>query len=92
MTTQVTPRMFSPSMETIASVRRSTICPFCSDVKTSSISLTLISGIALLLWLGYEECGVDAERAVRARRGVVWSTGKPCSLALTARSLFGMAV
>src|SRR6516225_1827095 len=50
--TQVTPRMLSPSMETIASVSRSTICPFCSDVNTSSISLTLMSGIALLLWIG----------------------------------------
>jgi hypothetical protein len=34
------------SIETIASVRRSTICPFCSDVNTPSISLTLMSGIA----------------------------------------------
>src|ERR1700710_664561 len=50
-TTQVTPRMFSPSIETIASVRRSTICFFCSDVNTSSISLTLTSGMrSSLVW------------------------------------------
>src|SRR5687768_6987874 len=44
-TTQVTGRMFSPSMETIASVRRSMISRFWSGVKTSSTSLTLMIGI-----------------------------------------------
>ena len=48
-TTQVTPRLFSPSIESMASVRRSTICSFCSEVNTSSMSLTLMSGVALLL-------------------------------------------
>ena len=44
-TTQVTGRMFSPSMSTIASVRRSTMSRFCSAVKTFSMTLTLMSGI-----------------------------------------------
>src|SRR5579862_7708246 len=54
-TTHVTPRMFSPSIETIASVRRATICPFCSGVNTSSISLTLMSGMALLVLVVLDE-------------------------------------
>jgi len=38
--TQVTERMVSPSMETIASVSFRTISRFCASVKTPSITLT----------------------------------------------------
>jgi hypothetical protein len=48
-TTQVTWRMFSPSMETIVSVRRRIISCFWVELKTPSISLTLINGIGNLL-------------------------------------------
>jgi hypothetical protein len=44
-TTQVTGRMASPSIATIASVSSETIRRFCSGVNTSSISLTLMNGI-----------------------------------------------
>ena len=65
MTHQVTPRMFSPSTLTIASVSRSAIWVFCSGVKTPSMSLTVIRGhVPLLRCLGFE--------SVRA-----WRTGVP---------------
>jgi len=52
MTHHVTPRMFSPSTLTIASVSRSAIWRFWSGVKTSSITLTLMRGMgrSLLRW------------------------------------------
>ena len=55
--TQVTWRMLSPSMATIASVSSSTIRRFCSGVNTSSMSLTLMSGIFLLGWSYWMICG-----------------------------------
>src|SRR5215472_16247534 len=45
-THQVTPRMFSPSIDTIASVSFCTISRRCELEKTPSITLTLISGIS----------------------------------------------
>src|SRR5215469_17244677 len=45
-THQVTPRMFSPSIDTIASVSFCTISWRCELEKTPSITLTLISGIS----------------------------------------------
>lgn len=45
-TTQVTLRIASPSMDTMASVRRSTMCCFAVSSKTFSITLTLMSGMA----------------------------------------------
>ncbi len=45
MTTQVTPRMFSPSISTIVSVSFSIISCFCSSSKTPSMSLTFTIGI-----------------------------------------------
>src|SRR4051795_13354937 len=45
-TTQVTPRMFSPSISTIVSVSFSIISCFWSSRKTPSMTLTLTSGIA----------------------------------------------
>ena len=44
-THQVTPRMFSPSIDTIVSVSFCTISRRCEAEKTPSITLTLISGI-----------------------------------------------
>src|SRR3954451_706739 len=49
ITHHVTPRMFSPSTLTIASVRRSAIWVFCSGVKTPSMSRTLMRGMVPLL-------------------------------------------
>src|SRR4051794_20304445 len=46
MTTQVTWRMFSPSISTIASVSFSIIARFSSSLKTPSISLTFTSGMS----------------------------------------------
>jgi hypothetical protein len=46
--TQVTGRMFSPSIATMASVRLRTICCFCSPENTPSTSFTLTSGMGLL--------------------------------------------
>src|SRR3954447_22822573 len=43
--TQVTPRMLSPSMSTIASVSFSIISRFSSESKTPSMSLTLMMGM-----------------------------------------------
>ena len=48
--TQVTPRMFSPSTETMASVNFWMICRFCSGLNTFSIRWTSINGIVVLLY------------------------------------------
>jgi hypothetical protein len=50
--TQVTPRMFSPSIETMASVSFWMICRFCSGLNTFSIRCTSINGIVVLLRAG----------------------------------------
>src|SRR5215475_13772307 len=47
--TQVTPRMFSPSIETMASVSFLMICLFWSLLKTSLMTRTWMSGIPILL-------------------------------------------
>jgi hypothetical protein len=44
------PRMFSPSIETMASVNFWMICRFCSGLNTFSIRWTSINGIVLLLF------------------------------------------
>jgi hypothetical protein len=49
---QVTERMFSPSMLTIASVSEVTISAFWAPVNARSISFTLINGIGLSIRLG----------------------------------------
>src|SRR5688500_8368026 len=56
MTHQVTPRMFSPSTLTTASVSRSAIWVFCSGVKTPSMSLTLMRGMSLPFRAGTARC------------------------------------
>jgi hypothetical protein len=45
MTHQVTPRMFSPSISTIASVRRSMMSCFCGVVKTPSMTFTWMNAM-----------------------------------------------
>ena len=53
ISTVVTPRMFSPSMETIVSVSLAIISCFCFWEKTPSISFTLISGMdRVSFWSG----------------------------------------
>src|SRR4051794_610170 len=64
MTHQVTPRMFSPSTLTIASVRRSAISVFWSGVKTPSMTFTLMRGMGTPCGLGVGEEG----RAFRGAR------------------------
>ncbi len=46
--TVVTPRMFSPSIETMASVNLWMISRFCSGLNTFSIRWTYINGIVVL--------------------------------------------
>src|SRR6204780_5885760 len=63
--TQVPPRMFSPSIETMASVNFWMICRFCSGLNTFSIKCTSISGIVAFLHLGparSEDAGDYAHR------------------------------
>jgi len=63
--TQVTWRMFSPSIATIASVGSLTIRCFCSSEHTPSMSLTLTSGIRALLVV-VAACQVSLAAAGRA--------------------------
>ena len=63
--TQVTPRMFSPSIETMASVNFCMICRFCSGLKTFSIRWTSMRASSCSFLLASPERG----HSQHARRG-----------------------